>query len=137
MAKLTKAQLTLLIDEYGDLKQQADLWQPSVNPHLQRLAEVEAQLLALQAEADPEQPIVLDGARWKVPISTCRKQAKLIASRLPVLFKRLGQAWVLENCAPTLAAVKAALPKDQHKSFIAESRGTVRTVGNPVLKEVS
>lgn len=137
MAKLTKQQLSLLIDECGDLRRKADLWQPNVNPHLQRLAEVEAQLLALQADADPEQPIVLEGARWKIPISACRKQAKLIASRLPVLFKRLGQEWVLENCAPTLAAVRSAIPKDQHKSFIQETRGTVRTLGNPVLKEAA
>ena len=123
-----------LIDEYAELRERMKAWKPNVNPHAARYAEVSALILAAYETWPASEPIVAEGARYKLPVSARRLERKIID--LAAFFKRIGRERYLEICKPTLGAIEKEIPKEKLGLYIEGKETGPRQIGEPVQKEV-
>jgi hypothetical protein len=132
----TKPQVTpeeALIDEYCELAEKMAAWQPALNPHAARFAEVSSLILGRYAQAPADRSILAPGARYLLPISAGRMKRSVV--NLEKFFKAVGRQAYLEMCRPTLGNVEKAIPKEKQSLYIAESQTGNRTIGRPVRRE--
>jgi hypothetical protein len=127
--KLTPAQRKG-IDAYVVARASYSAWQPAVNPHASAVADGQKLIAELTDEQAADEEVLLAGYRFSVPVSAKRIKRTII--NVPALFKKLGQAWVLKHCAPSLGDFDKALEPDKRAPFVKEERVLSRIIGEPV-----
>lgn len=128
-----KLPLEQLVDQFAETRALDAAWNPSVNPHADKLGELEAELLARYEKTPAKKTIIAVGHRFKVPISARRRERKMKAGALAKILVKLGSKKFVEICSVTLAALEKALGKDALKAFVTDKLSGKRTVGEPVL----
>jgi hypothetical protein len=127
--KLTPAQRKV-IDAYVVERRDFGNWRPAANPFAARLADLQKQVTEMTDKVPADEEVLLVGYRFTVPIGMKRIRRTIV--KLPALFKRLGQAWVLKHCIPSLGDLDKALEPAERAKFIEESRDLSRIIGEPV-----
>jgi hypothetical protein len=126
---LTREQL---IDQYVEDRAYARSRKPDVDPILKRYQETHALLLTFCEGKPAGEAIVLEGHKYKVPISAQENQSTI---NLPGAVKKLGGLkWLLINCKVTLKAVRSAMDEKTAERFITTERTGPREIGEPSLK---
>ncbi len=135
ISKKQREEEAALIDEFVEVRAKYKAWAPAVNPHLLRFQVLSATLLQIANRQDAAAAPILDGVKYKVPVTACERVRSFID--LPRLVKKLGGLkWLLANVKPTLAAVDKAIPDLAERSkYISETRSGGRTIGEPVLRD--
>ncbi len=129
VATLT-AEQKRLVDEYVEVREKWKSWQPPVNPHAARFAELKVRILGWFEKEPADVAFIAEGKSFKLPISA--RERKRTLKNLPALLRKLGQKWIAENCMPTLGAVEKAIPAEKLSLYIDEERSGPRNIGEPV-----
>ena len=120
-----------IVDEYGEISQKMALWAPPLNPHAQRFAELQLQILSWYQDEAAEQKFIAEGARFKVPVKA-RKLNRTVVN-IPKLLKIFGLKKIAELWEPPLNVIEREIPKDKLELYITEERTGNRALGAPVL----
>lgn len=131
--ELSDAQLA---DEFAETRLRMMAWRPNVNPDAQRFTELSTELLARQIGKPADQQILVEGEKWKVPI-TPQEQKTTITDRMAVyrVIRKLGVETVVETYTITLAAIRKLLTQKQQAKLLKTERTGNREIREPVLKE--
>lgn len=133
---VSELSLSELADEYSEVRQRVMAWRPNVNPNAQRFSDLAAELLKRHADDPSDQQIVVEGGRFRVPISARENDSKIIDPKaLYNRLKRFGMETIIGSYSITLTNVRKLLPKAEHAKYISTERTGNRTIGEPVLKE--
>ena len=120
------------VDEFARVRQLCLAFQPNVNPHAARFAALEAELLIWCEGVDPEQPVVLEGEHFQVPVS--RQEWQRRPKNIRKLFNAVGVTKFLAACSMTLTSIRKLIPKGEQGDYISETRTGPREIGEPVPK---
>jgi hypothetical protein len=69
-----------VIDAFGEADRQAKLWTPPVNPHLAKVAELQAIIESWYKDSDAEFCGIEDGQRYRLEVSARRNQREMTSS---------------------------------------------------------
>jgi hypothetical protein len=120
-----------IVDEFGEISQKMALWAPPMNPHAQRFAELQLQILSWYQNEPAEKKFIAEGTRFRVPVKARKLHREVI--NIPKLLKIWGMKRIAELWEPPLNVVEREIPKDKHSLYILEECTGNRALGTPVL----
>lgn len=120
-----------VIDEYAEVRQRMLAWRINVNPHAERFAELQAEILSWCEREKGSSKLILQGDRWILPVSA--RQMKRSVKNVQKFIEAIGGLKVYaELMPPTLDLVERKLPADKRKEYISEERTGRRMIQEPV-----
>lgn len=124
-----------IIDEFAAIRQQMMAWKPAVNPHAERFAELQQEILSW-FEGDPaEKKIIAEGNLYTLPISP--RQNKRTVFNIVGFLRKIGAKRYAVLVPPPLNVVEREIPKERLHLYISEERSGRRTIGEPVLRDAA
>jgi len=105
-----------MIDEFGDLAREIERFKPTKDRHEQLRGQIQSWYDAKPAT----EAFIQEGARYSLEIS--EKANKRSITKMPALFKLLGQKLFLKLCGFALADVDENIPIGRHKEFLTEAQ---------------
>ena len=112
MAPKISRTLREIIDDLGEARRLKSLWQPQVNPHAQKVSDLEGELAnALNTEhpkLSPEEQFLIRGNLYQLEVTPCEKRQELTEAHQQLAMLALKKAKVppLEVFSTTLTAIR-------------------------------
>jgi|GEM_PF-2675811 len=134
-----------IVDEYGEVDRKVKLWTPTVNPHLQRRAELQAVIESWYEDYAPGLGGIQQGKQYQVEVSPQQWQQSLTAETQAKAFALIKRAKLIDPFTiftTTLAALKSHLGQAFLDSHVPRNRTGRRTItvvakAEPVLAKVA
>lgn len=124
------AERQAIVDEFGEVKRQADLWKPTVNPHLKRLSELSAIIQGWYEKHPADQADLFLGASYQLEVKPCQFERNLTVSAIRKAFDRFKKLKIFDSAGKpakfdpfTVFSVTQAAIKDR--------------LGEPFLDEIA
>lgn len=133
VTELTDPQLA---DEFAETRLRMMAWKPNVNPDTLRFSQLSAELLTRQTGKDSEETPIVEGEKWKVPISAMENKTTITdPAGVYKIVRRLGVDKVIDVYSITLGNIRKILTQKQQAKLLKTERTGPREIREPVLKE--
>ena len=134
-----------IVDEFGEVDRKVKLWTPSVNPYLQRRAELQAVIESWYTDYAAGLGDVQQGKLYQLEVSPKQWQQTITAATQAKAFQLIKRAKLIDPFTiftTTLASIKTHLGQAFLDSHVPRNRTGRRTItvvakAEPVLAKVA
>jgi hypothetical protein len=120
-----------VIDEYAEVRQHMLAWRPNLNPHAERFAELQAEILSWCEREKGASKVILQGERWTLPVSA-RQNKRWVKNVMKFIEAIGGLQTYASLMPPTLDLVERQIPAGKRAEYIGEERTGRRMIQEPV-----